>query len=917
MSNPRSATVAKSVMLALLMLIPSVLAEPSENTDFQPTHEGVDFPVGWTEFNLDGPFSPQVRMTYPAMQAGEDEEMAGNGPFPWVLMIGDSGEANDGYTLLTEPLVKRGYVVVVSQPVSDETDVEATLELFDTVMTHMAFQNASNAYVMGSASNLDVEHWGLLGHGKGAAAAYLAFPFWGLAEQSASHQPPRGLVAYGLDLGELSPAFSWPSISNNASFSTPNAALFMTGTVDEVSPSQETMERVEALGGYGWHWMHVLGADHYQFQDTRSIFENDGSATMSQSAQITLAVEHSVAYLDAVLKGDHARFRDAFNREDGPRTVSDSSAYVDEDLRASRFLDWTQVTPSHNQTIELNASHTFTLIANWTLRNGDAYQALPAGWDVNVSCGWNTGPWMATGRLEGNGTAVCSYPMAPVAPGVQEAWMRVEVEGAPSTVQATVVRGNSPIELIYPQPTVFVPQRGSSTLPIAEVAADPDGQAVRVVNATLVGVDSNHFSLAIDEDQQSVTIAHALDEEWLGECMLQVQLRSDGGVLDEVNTSLRVMLTPVDDQVVKSGPVPIQELDEDGQPLVFDFTSVVSDPEGETLLLRVDGQAIGEQGPVRFVIDEDTITFTPLPNANGATVLRATVSDGSNPPLELEIPVVVNAVNDPVVVNTSLWDGDVEMNEDTVHVLDVASLAYDVDEDPLVWTVEGAPASVTVEQTNARFTFTPAKDYNGVTPNVWLNVSDGTSSHAFSFTLNVLPVGDLPFLSISSVEPNTGSATATVQWAILDVDGTSSTDAEVSINGAVVASNHSCLENTPGAFQCVTLVPLPENLNTSASFKLKLTDGELERSVIAEFVLDLTTNDGEDAEPSSASTSGLSGSMVAAVAMSVVAGLLLMLVVRRRLTVPSNEVGQTEALSVASDEVSSAGGLLARANRLK
>jgi hypothetical protein len=180
-----------------------------------------------------------------------------------------------------------------------------------------------------------------------------------------------------------------------------------------------------------------------------------------------------------------------------------------------------------------------------------------------------------------------------------------------------------------------------------------------------------------------------------------------------------------------------------------------------------------------------------------------------------------------------------------------------------------------------------------------------------------LPVGDLPFLSISSVEPNTGSATATVQWAILDVDGTSSTDAEVSINGAVVASNHSCLENTPGAFQCVTLVPLPENLNTSASFKLKLTDGELERSVIAEFVLDLTTNDGDDAEPSSASTSGLSGSMVAAVAMSVVAGLLLMLVVRRRLTVPSNEVGQTEALSVASDEVSSAGGLLARANRLK
>lgn len=915
MNKHRLGTVAKSLWLAMLLLAPLAMAEPAEDTAFQPVHEGTDFPVGWTEFNLNGAFSPQVRMIYPAMQHGEDQNMAGNGPFPWALLIGDSGEAIDGYMMLTEPLVQRGFIVVVSQPVQDETDIEGTLDLLDVVMTHMAYQNGSNAYVAGSASNIDVEHWALMGHGKGAAAAYLAFPYWSLADQSASHQPPRGLVGYGLDLEELSPAFSWQSIADDASFSTPNAALFMTGTVDEIAPSQATMERVEALGGLGWHWMHVLGADHYQFQDTRSIFENDGSPTMGQSEQIDLAVEHTVAYLDTVLKGEHARFRDAFNRADGPRTVSDAKAYIDEDLDASRFLVWSDITRSHNESVELNASHTFSLHANWTLRDGTTFVDLPSGWDVNVSCGWGSGSWAAQPSLDVNGTASCSYPMGPVAPGVQEAWMRVEVEGAPSMIWSSVTRGNTPVELVYPQPTLFVPQHGSSTLEIAQAAVDPDGQSVRVINATLVGADASHFSLTVANDQQSVSVAHALDEEWLGECMLQVQLRSDGGVLDEVNTSLRVMLTPVDDQVVKSGTVPIQEMDEDGAPQVFDFRTVVSDPEGEALLVRVDGQAVGEQGPIRFVIDEDSITFTPLPNAHGATVLRATVSDGSNPPIDLDIPVVVNAVNDPVVINTSLWEGDVVMDEDTVHVLNVAHLAYDVDDDPLVWSVEGAPASVEVMQDNNTFIFTPAKDYNGQTSGLWLNVSDGSSSHAFSFSLDVLPVGDLPFISITNVQRNAGSPTATVQWSILDVDGTASTNAEFFVSENLVASNHSCLENTPGSFQCVTLVPLPLEVNTSVSLKLKLTDEELDRSVIAESVLDLTTPPSSNTEVTTESDGASSTVMLIAGGLGLVVVLLLALVVRRRGGGSATEV--PVAAASAEDERATGGGLLARANRLK
>ena len=900
-----------------LLLLPLAIGEPVEDRSFQPSHDGVDFPVGWTEFNLAGPFSPEVRMSYPAMANGEDKEMAGNGPFPWVLFIGDSGEAVDGYTLLTEPLVQRGYIVAVTEPVGDETDIEATVDLLDAVFGQMNQQNQTNSRVLGSASNIDLEHWGLLGHGKGAAAAFLAAPFWSLASSSTDHQPPRGLVGYGLDLEEVSPAFTWDDVEQAASFSSPNAALFMTGTVDEIAPSQATMERMASLGGYGWQWMHLLGADHYQFQDTQSIFENDGDPTMSKSDQIQLAVDHTVPYLDTVLRGDHARFREAFNRALGPQVVSDERAYVDEELTSSNFLVWENLTVSHNTSSVLNANDTFEISANWSLRNGDIFGDLPGNWSVNVTCGWLDASWNTSADLDANGTATCSYPMTPVAPGLQTAWMRVDVEGAPSMLWESVTRNNTPVSLLYPQPTVFVPQHGEAELDVSEVAVDPDGQAVRVVNATLVGPDANHFSVEIAEDQSRLTVRHALEEEWLGECMLNVLLRSDGGVVDEINTSLRVMLTPFDDQLVKSGPVPIQEMNEDGAPLVFDLRTVVSDPEGEAVVLRIGGQASGEQGPVRYVINEPYVTLTPLPNQNGATVLRATVSDGSNPPLDLDIPVVINAVNDPVVVNTSRWEGDVVMDEDTVHRLELAPLAYDVDEDPLIWTLEGSPDEVAISRDGDAFLFTPSNDLNGVFTGLWLNVTDGETAFSFAFSLVVEPVGDLPFLAITGVQRNEGSTTATVQWSVADVDGASSTAAKVFIDGRETVANHSCLENTPGAHQCLTLISLPQTANGTVSIQLTLLDEELDQEVIAAYVVDLTApNPSTSGSADEASGEGALLSVALVGAMLVVVAVLLLQVIRQRGGGASANSLQVAEEMDAQQTVSS-GGLLARVDRLK
>ena len=99
-NSNRPARVVGLLLVSLLVPLSSALLD--ENQSFQSSHSGVDYPVGYTEFNLGGPFSPEVRMVYPAMANGEDKDMAGNGPFPWLMFIGDTGESIDGYMLLSE-----------------------------------------------------------------------------------------------------------------------------------------------------------------------------------------------------------------------------------------------------------------------------------------------------------------------------------------------------------------------------------------------------------------------------------------------------------------------------------------------------------------------------------------------------------------------------------------------------------------------------------------------------------------------------------------------------------------------------------------------------------------------------------------------------------------------------------------------
>ena len=291
------ALILVGVLMASLLTISPSLAHPDESQEFKNQHLGVDFPVGFADLTADG---KSVRVVYPAMDAGEDEAMAGNGPFPFTVFFGDEDESSDDYGIIASEIVKRGTIVVVTNGFDSDTtiNVENSFALLESIVSLMNQSNNSNNLIASSYGNIDMNHWGVSGHGTGAAVAYSVFPFWPESNLASQVQPPRSLFGLGIDFSGWSSGDGWQNVKPNdweIDPASPSTGLFMTGTVDEIARGQDNLPIITATEQLAWHWMHVLGADHYQFQDeiNDGFFgddRGDGDASISQSEQIDYAI---------------------------------------------------------------------------------------------------------------------------------------------------------------------------------------------------------------------------------------------------------------------------------------------------------------------------------------------------------------------------------------------------------------------------------------------------------------------------------------------------------------------------------------------------------------------------------------------------------------------------------------------------
>ena len=929
--NSRKQLVCLFVLLGFVL--PSFAAvvsaqHASEDQNYTMPHTGSDFPVGWEDVSY-GSFPPnQFRLLYPAMSDGESTEMAGNGPFPHIQFFIDSGESFDSYMDFTARLVERGFIVAVHRQSYDSTEFAEIIE--QTVDVNVRLQelnNSSSGPITGSFGQFDLTHWGFGGHGVGAAGAYGAYPYWMNSTLHESIQPPRALFGLGVDFEEWD-GQHWDDFALSTwihSPASPAAALFLTGSADEVAPSLDVEAVLTQGDGLGWQIMQVIGANHYQYQDSTSFLEgfNDGDATMTQDEQNSISAEHVNAYLDLTLRGSHEHFREAFNRPLGPHVVSDTDAYIVEDLLDSSFLlvNHTSITPNDNFTF--GPQITVNSFVNWTLRDGRTYGELPSGWDLDIECrvlGMN----MTAGFFDANGTARCLFPMQDVPPGPHTMQIRIFVEGAASTVEFDFVRTDAPLVLTIPVPILQVEQRGSTHVDASLFGYDPDGQEVFIQAAELAGSSSSDFSFTVDQDQHGLTLNHIVTGEEIDGAELQITLRADGnGVIDEAVTTATILIIPVDDPAVKTADVPMQNMIEDGEQVLLNLSDYVQDPEGEMLFATIGGEVNGAYGPVSFAIANGQITLTPLPNSNGAAVIHLLVGDGTTLPVELDIPLYVEPVNDAIIINETAWT--LTISEDESLYLNLSDLGWDLDGDNLFWTINSSSQSVSVLRSFSQFIITPILDYSGFDDLTTINVTDGTLIVMQTLQITVTPSPDAPILTLR--ELNLIDSTAgSLQWWVYDADGVIPSGTEVQVNGTVIENlTHSCVfDPLDSTNRCLSMLPFPAFQNGTVEVRVSVFDEEIGASTVAYISINMSPSQPAPTTTTSESDGFdmLSANLLATLSLVVLIILISTIAFLRKgtKTYPELPVVEVEVEDEPEDEQNDAplgGGLLARASQKK
>ena len=779
---------ARSLVLCGLLVLATfsgVQAFPEEDSNFQPPHSGPDFPVGYIDFsvNQQGPPGQDHRLVYPAMVAGEDSEVAGNGPFPWMVLIVDENESPDNYMLLCSRIAQAGTMVYIPSWPTNLESMEDFVSQLEEIQEWIHNANQSNEAVLGMFGSVDESHWGLIGHGVGADLATNGYINWLSTATNQTAQPPRAIVGLALEVDEVNEPLTIQAPA-------PNIGLFITGSADEVAPATEhVLPVLENVDGFAWQILHSLGANHYQYQDSSSFLEdfNDGDASLTQEEQLDHAMEHVLPYLDLTLRGDHSSFREAFNRPNDVDTVTDSNGYVDEDFDEAQLIPLS--TPiSLNGTL-FSPTDDAVFVASWSMRNGDQYDEIPSNWTVTAECMLDNST-VVSGVIN-NDEARCVVPMGGVSPGAHQIKLKVFVEGGSGFIAFDFNRTNDPIGLIDPYPELLVPQRGYAHLDSSEIAIDPDGQAIEIINATLLDNES-HFNVIIDADLLGFTLTHSLDEEWEGATRIALELKAVGAVLDILNVTLNASILPINDPLIQISTVGQQVVDEDSSAVWFDASQYISDPEGAPLSMEINGLLQGEGELLAWFVEpsNDTIRFTPLPNANGAEVFTLSASDGFNTPLSIDVPFRVNAMNDAFDVTESAWD--IALEEEGTLLLSLLDFAVDTDGDALVWELESEGSTKSQMAISGQELLISALiDVNGIDNGWWLNVTDGDDVFEKRITLTISPVPDRPILSDGSIT-KTSDDTLLLQWVWSDADPDSEMDVIVNLNGVLQSGIIDC-----------------------------------------------------------------------------------------------------------------------------
>ena len=745
-------------ILALSIILLSPLVVLAEDQNFPAYAPWKEFGAGWDDVEISISDSSTVtsRMTYPSSFSGQSKPMIEEGTFPVIFFFADSGEDRDQYVWLQDNLAESGIVTIVfDDNIVSQSGGQGIVPAISRARDQLIDWNSNGGPIDNMTGQMAMTHWGVAGHGTGATIAAQAIHDW----RTNDSNPPRALFGLGLDSnGETH--------DSARILARPSIALFITGTVDEIAPADENAVPFLSDWPGAWQLIQPLGANHLQYQESTGFLEEfgDGDATMSVSAQRDHALRYIKPYINLTLRGIDSAFKPAFNREnsDNPST---GDAYVAEDMSRSRLYSLSNV----------NLSSSVVGVANNTTVSVDVTSRQGVMTTANVSC--SASGSSGVGSLN-SGVATCVLNGSGMSPGMHKAMIMIHDNSFSDWSEIQLERIGSPLTLITPTPDLVFPQRSSGVLQAAALANDPDGQTITFTNATL---HSEEGVLEVDLNGTSLTVSHVSQDQWIGNVNLSVNLSAGGN--DIASVIVKVIVTEVDNPVVQNTVVEMLVSNEDNGSLSLDLSAFVSDPEGVEIELSQPAAVDG----VSVILDGTSVIIQPDLNWNGAALINLPVSDGTTAAIFIEIPVRIEAVDDPMWVNESSWN--ITMDEDSAIQLDLGLFAGDVDGDDLTWSLSGT-STIVEAQVSSVLDLVGLENENGLVTNLVLSVSDDNTTYTANLTIDVVNVPDVPTVLMTS--SFVGDGQVDVLWSLADADINSTYTIVMSWEFGEANATHAC-----------------------------------------------------------------------------------------------------------------------------
>ena len=161
-----------------------------------------------------------------------------------------------------------------------------------------------------------------------------------------------------------------------------------------------------------------------------------------------------------------------------------------------------------------------------------------------------------------------------------------------------------------------------------------------------------------------------------------------------ITVDITVNVTPEDDPPTNTGSPPTLTVDEDQtSPLpTFDLSTIYSDVDTPSLTYTIT--AITPSDVINASVSGSILSLSLIPDANGTAAITVEVTDGTSPAPSVDVPVVVNPINDAPVHTPSFPNLVVAEDQVTVPPIDLDNFFSDVDGDALGYTFTNLPAGV-------------------------------------------------------------------------------------------------------------------------------------------------------------------------------------------------------------------------------